>query len=332
MCTTIKYRLAALSVAVLLAGCGGGGNNRRADSGSASPADATGAAVSQASHRGPRLMVPQPPALLSNDSARLDFVSAHYWDNFDYADSGWIADTTALGGTFTPWAQVLAQLPPDRAAALAGELIRRGEAAPAMQLRLAEVAEYFWDHPNSPFRSEELYIPVLEAVIAALGIDDVDKIRPRAQLAAALKNRPGTIAADFNYTTPSGRTGRLSKLRGDHTLLLFYTPGCPDCARVEQYIADSEILAPLIASHRMTMLAVYVDEDLGTWREHLPQMPRGWTVVCDPAQAINNLELYALPAIPNLYLLDKDKRVILKDAPVERIEAWLAASQKQETY
>ena len=32
---------------------------------------------------------------------------------------------------------------------------------------------------------------------------------------------------------------------------------------------------------------------------------------------------YDLPAIPALYLLDRSKRVLVKDRPVEVIEAWL---------
>ena len=35
-------------------------------------------------------------------------------------------------------------------------------------------------------------------------------------------------------------------------------------------------------------------------------------------------ESYSLPAMPVIYLLDAGKRVILKDAPLERLEAWLA--------
>jgi hypothetical protein len=35
-------------------------------------------------------------------------------------------------------------------------------------------------------------------------------------------------------------------------------------------------------------------------------------------------ELYDLKAMPTLYLLDKDKKVLLKDAPVEQVEQYLA--------
>lgn len=322
--------------------------------------------------------------MLSGDSARLDFAASHYWDNFDFTDKTWIADTTAFEAAFYGWTDVLVRLPEPRAAELTGRLIRRiaarvkpagnGEgsknsAAPAgspdlpdlpdlpdspgspgspgpagngkgtevspdpsvpldMLLRFADVSEYYFAHPNSPFRNEELYIPVLRAVIEAPCLDDIYKIRPRAQLESALKNRPGMRAADVAYTTEcpgagsaSARKGRLSQLKADYVLLMFYNPDCQDCARVEQHIVRSEVFAPLVASGSMKVLAVYVDEDIEAWRKHLPQMPAGWTVGYNTT--IRSDHTYELPAIPNLYLLDKDKRVVFKDALVEQIEEYL---------
>ena len=43
----------------------------------------------------------------------------------------------------------------------------------------------------------------------------------------------------------------------------------------------------------------------------------------DAGQSIVTRELYDLKASPTLYLLDKDKRVILKDVTVEEIGKWL---------
>lgn len=311
-CRTWKqYFASALLCFVVLTACTG--NSTRG--GGASAADTTSVAVSHEL----RLEVPVPPAMLS-DSAKLEFVAEHYWDNFDYADTAWIADTTALERAFAGWAGLLERLPREQASALSGRLIVRAEATPAMLLRLSETAERFFDDPNSPYRSEDLYIPVLEAVLASQTIDTLYQVRLRAQLTSAMKNRPGMPAADFVYTRGDGTTGRLYGLTADYTLLLFYVPDCPNCAVAERYIAASESLAPLIASGRLKVLAVYPGKDPELWREHLPAMPADWTVGRDARRAIDNRELYDIRATPSLYLLDRDKRVILKDVRVERIE------------
>ena len=309
-----RFSIALLLCAWLLAGCGGAGS-RGAETGGSTASPAPGGA--------PELTVPQPPALLSGDSLRAAWLAGHYWDNLDWDDGRWIADTAALESWFTPWAQLLSRMPEGEAAKLSGALFRKGNGHPDMQLRLLDAAEYFWRHPNSPFRSEELFVPALEAIVAAPGIDSLYKIRPRSQLASARKNRPGMRAADFAYTMADGGRGTLYGLRAGYTLLMFYNPGCPECGRIEEYIPQSDVFAPLIASGRLRVLAIYPDEDVEAWRSHLPQMPAGWTVG-HALMERGGTAAYDLPGIPALYLLGRDKTVLVKDRPVEVIEAWLA--------
>ena len=258
------------------------------------------------------------------DSTDMFRAASLFWEGFDYSNPALSADSAGLERAFAAWVSLLALLPQEQAAPLTGELIARGKDAPAMQLRLGELAERYLDDPNSPYRSEELYIPVLEALIAAPKIDEAYKIRPRAQLLSAMKNRPGARAANIVYTTGDDGRGTLYGLRAEYVLLLFYNPGCHDCGRVEAYIAGSRVFSPLIASGRLKVLAIYPDEDLVAWKEHLPQMPAEWIVGHVPVGRTADSP-YDLPAIPCLYLLDKDKNVIFKDAAVERIEGWLFA-------
>lgn len=314
LCRSGKHYFAsALLCLALLSACTG--NLSR---GGASAADTTSVSAVQEL----RLEVPVPPAMFS-DSAQLEFVGEHYWDNFHYADTAWIADTTALERAFAGWARVLKRLPPEQASALSGRLISRAESTPAMLLRLSETAERFFDEVNSPYRDEDLYIPVLEAVLASQTIDTIYKVRPRAQLASAMKNRPGMKAADFVYTQGDGRTGRLYGLAAEYTLLMFYEPDCPNCAAVERHVVASDNFARLTETGRLKVLAVYPGGETELWREHLPKMPSGWTVGRDAQRVIDHSELYDIRATPSLYLLDRSKRVILKDARVDIVERYI---------
>ena len=88
-----------------------------------------------------RLNILQPPAILTDDNQRITWYAEHYWDNLDWADIRWIADTVALEGVFSSWAQLLSQIPEAEAAKLTGGLIRTGNDYPEMQLRLFDMAE-----------------------------------------------------------------------------------------------------------------------------------------------------------------------------------------------
>ena len=270
-----------------------------------------------------KLEIPQPSPLLTDAAGRLEDVAARFWTNFDFEDKTWIADTATLEQAFADWTGLLMELPTERAAQLTGEWIRKAEGCPELQLRLADVAEFYFYHPNSPFRNEDWYIPVLEGLLASPKLGDDYKVRPAYQLEMARKNRPGMTARDFTYTLADGKTGQLSQIQANYTLLLFYNPDCNDCRRIEQCLQTSETFLDRIKTGHLKVAAIYPDADIRLWREHLPEMPQNWVVGYDDGQKITTEELYSLPAIPTLYLLDKDKKVVLKDAPVERIEKWL---------
>lgn len=251
------------------------------------------------------------------------WLAEHYWDSFNWNDARWTAEESALEGAFMFWADLLGRIPETDAARLSGALLHKVDSYPDIQLLLLDAAGYFWQHPGSMFRNEELLIPMLETAIAAPGIGNIHKARLRARLASALRNRPGTRAADFTYTTGDGTRGTLQSFKAEYTLVMFYNPGCPECGRIEESIQHSEVFAPLIASGRLKVLAIYPDENSEAWRKYLPQMPAGWTVGQAP-MGKDGTAAYDLPGIPALYLLDRDKTVLLRNRPVDVIEAWCA--------
>ena len=54
------------------------------------------------------------------------------------------------------------------------------------------------------------------------------------------------------------------------------------------------------------------------WKKYLNGMPDNW-IIGDDRRTIVETSLYDLKAMPTLYLLDNEKRVVLKDAPYDII-------------
>jgi hypothetical protein len=77
-------------------------------------------------------------------------------------------------------------------------------------------------------------------------------------------------------------------------------------------------------SNKLKILAVYPDEDLDAWKEHVSVMPKDWINSYDKRVSLKNDEIYDLKAIPTLYLLNKEKKVLLKDATFQQIENYLS--------
>lgn len=258
---------------------------------------------------------PDIPPLITNPQERIAYVVTHYWDHFNFADTTLAGNAEMTEQAFVNYLSLLPNTTMDvvekSVSEMIGKAITTGNATFDHFAALYE--KYLYD-PNSPFRQEDYYIVVLRCIIANDKVDEQQKIRPRYQLGMALKNRPGTIAADFTITLHNGRTIKLSAITAEYTLLFFNNPDCHDCARVKQVLGK-------LSDTRIKVVAVYPDEDPALWRQ--TKYPPDWINGYDAGQVISNGQLYDLKAIPTLYLLDRQKRVILKDAVAEQIPGWL---------
>lgn len=105
------------------------------------------------------------------------------------------------------------------------------------------------------------------------------------------------------------RTG----VKGGRLLLVFYDPECPSCHDVMNQMIMDEALRNAVADGKVTVLAVYTEGDVDVWKKSLRDMPEGWIVVRDNME-VKEKALYDLKAMPSIYLLDGEKKVILKDA------------------
>jgi hypothetical protein len=139
-------------------------------------------------------------------------------------------------------------------------------------------------------------------------------------------NRTGTKAADFRFSERNGKTRRLYDVKADNIILFFSNPGCKACLDIINTLKSMPVVAEGIASGRLAVLNIYIDEDLKAWREYMPIYPEEWINGYDPDYVIRTDVLYNVRAIPSLYLLDKDKKVIMKDAPEARLFNWLEKS------
>lgn len=267
--------------------------------------------------------LPSIPSTLTEPEERAVYLAAHYWENFDFSDTTLISQQEITEQALADFLDVPRYVPADKAEKALNVLLDSVAVDSAMFAHFVRLSEKYLCDPNSPYRNEELYIPVSQNIIASSRLDDIEKVRPRYQLEMALKNRPGDVATDFVYTLPGGRTVRMSFIRTDYTLLFFNNPDCPDCRLVKEHIKDSPLFNRLTQTRNgnqpvLAILAVYPDANIPLWKN--TEYPAYMTNSRDTGGLITNKQFYAPKAIPTLYLLDKDKRVLLKDVSIEMIE------------
>lgn len=109
----------------------------------------------------------------------------------------------------------------------------------------------------------------------------------------------------------------------DYTILFINNPRCHAYAETIDELRSAEIIEKLLEDRRFGILAIYPDEGLGEWKQHTKDYPEDWVNSYDKEQTNSNKELYDLKIIPTLYLLDKNKAVLLKNATFSNIVDYL---------
>lgn len=296
-------------IAVLLCGCKGGSASGQ------QPTTSTENSMGSLQ----AFKLPEVPAILTTPEARADFVVKHYWDHFNFADTNYIHHPEITEQAWADYADVLNHVPLQTAQEAMKETIKRSEVSKTMFTYFTGLADKYLYDPNSPLRNEEFYIPVLEVMLQSPLLDKYEKVRPQHRLDLAQKNRLGTKALNFKYTTASGKQGSLYNLSADHIIVYINNPGCHACAEVTEQFKTSPVVDHLVKGKKLIILSIYPDEELEEWKKHQNDFPSTWINGYDKELAIRDNSLYDLKAIPSLYLLDKDKKVLLKDATAQQI-------------
>ena len=272
---------------------------------------------------------PSIPAVLTEIQERYDYLAVHYWDRFPMNDTSYIGCPEVTEQALADYLYFLPEVSPAVAEEGLGILIGKAlEGNKPMFYHFSELLERYLYDPNSPMRNEELYIGLLRSITSLPGLDAADKYRPSWQLEMALKNRPGEKAAGFGYILRDGSRGHLDGFAAEYTLLLFFNPDCPACDEVIANLKQSALLSEALKDRtHFRVLAIYADQDPELWEKHKGDLPGSWDTGYNFPRDIIPGELYDLRAMPALYLLDKKKRVILKDAAPEEVERWFNAQQ-----
>lgn len=279
--------------------------------------------------------MPSVPGVMSDPSERAEYIAAHFWDAFADTATAWKNDSLHIAGVRTEemeqqlanflftldnvpvktaredvekfYAQILSFAPKDTS--VFGRVVRLAQ-------------RYFYD-PNSPLRNEDYY-GALAAKLASCPLYGPEKQGVFAYEARMCSlNMTGTPAADFSWSDRNGRMHRLYDIKAEYTLLFFSNPGCEACKDIIEALSSNSNVASLIITGRLAVVNVYIDEDVAAWYAYMSFYPTSWYNGYDPNLVIREDVLYNIRAIPSLYLLDSQKRVILKDVPEERLLIYL---------
>ena len=294
-------------ISVMMLGAVACGNAARQKSGQEAPA------VEQEQKKR-AFQLPEVPVMLQTPELRAKYVVEHYWDHFDFRDTAYVHLPDITEQAAVNYMDILGLVPAEVALESLQGLVAKASVEPVMMNYIWKTFFRYWYEPNSPLKNEDMFILFCKGVeqTPQVGITLTEKAKHLRRMAE--KNRVGQPAADFVYTLASGKQGTLYGLKAEYTLVFFYDPDCETCSNIKQSMKQAAWLKEKVAAGVVKVLTIYPDADIALWRNRLNEMAGEWVNGYDKGQVLTMEQRYDLSSIPSFYLLDKDKKVVLKDA------------------
>lgn len=260
---------------------------------------------------------PAIPDTLRSVEQRAGYLSEHYWDNYNFADTLLLKSKEVTEQGFVNFIDILNRFNLDNASkgvahkdiAQKGitrkDIIQQGIAQKditqqgiacftrkafsnaAAKERFENLIEHYFEDQLSPVRNDRVYLIFLEEMKNSPCFDETEKERIAFKIKTTNKNLPGDIAINFKFKDESGKEHQLSDYKDQKVILYFYDPDCENCHEVSAWLKQQTIPADI------KVLKMIADNHISY--------------------------IYSLKNMPTIFLLDKENKVILKDCTAQEL-------------
>jgi hypothetical protein len=136
------------------------------------------------------------------------------------------------------------------------------------------------------------------------------------------KNKIGEISVDIPFFA-NNNTQNLFNINGNNLLLLFYDYNCKDCKELIDSLKNSSTINSLIKNKELKIIAICTNTTLPEWIRYKKFIPDNWINGYDNYQIVNSQEYYIIQQLPAMFLLDKEKKLVLKDPSFSKLSSYL---------
>ena len=261
--------------------------------------------------------MPVVPDSISSREGKLRYVALHYWDSMDFNDTTRSLRDDIMEQNFSNFTLILSSLSEaggDGVDEAFSTLLTHASVNPRVLGKVRDIARLYLAEPDSPMRDDALWVVFIDAVLRGGYADEALSLRLANERERAVKNMPGTKAADFEYVTADGKKSRLSATpAGTESLMVFfYDPTCEACEETLSKMKNDASITDAVKGGRMKILAVAAKGTKPEWEAALWKFPDDWTVGFN-TDGIDQREVYAFPSLPSIYILSPDLTVVAKD-------------------
>ncbi len=271
---------------------------------------------------------PEIPDTIVDSLHRKAFLIRHFWDRYDFSDASLLSSPGISEQGFVNYLYLLSESDREERQASIGSFMKRVDSVSLALGYFMNLTDRYLYDPASPMYDEDCYVMLSSAFMKLKSVSRNEKAMLGSKVKHILKNKVGTPAGNFTFLTADGTHFSLYDVGASRLLLFFYEMGCDTCmAQIAglRYIPE---VSQEVKEGEMRVLAVCLSGDEKQWKAHTQWMPDQWIMAYDEEKAISSDSLYDFKAFPSVYLLDADKKVILKDKTVHDLTRYLKGVNK----
>jgi peroxiredoxin len=130
--------------------------------------------------------------------------------------------------------------------------------------------------------------------------------------------RVGSKAFDFNIKNAKGKSQKISKLKSEYILIVFWSTWCPHCIETLPRIAD---VYTKYNRNELEVIAICIDEDDNHYQEYVSKLKLNWINLYEPNTGNSKLlNMYDVNETPKMFLLSKDLVIVSKPSTRKQLE------------
>jgi thiol-disulfide isomerase/thioredoxin len=252
--------------------------------------------------------------------AKFSYFRTHFWDNYDLGENG-LVRTPFFTKRVQYYFENMFLQQPDTMIAAIDEFTARVEKAGG-----SDIFHYvvWW----STRHYEESKLLCMDKVLHHMAKNyycagrcdwaDEAMIKKMCEHAAKIegilceKIAPDILMYDTSFRIPY----QLHKIKAPVTVLVFWDIHCGHC---KKEIPKLKEMYDTMAARGVVVYSVYTQGDVEGWKKYIRENKLNWLNVMDPYQNTKFRDKYNIISTPQLYILDKDKRIKFKLLPAESV-------------
>lgn len=247
----------------------------------------------------------------------------HYLDNIDLTDARMLR-TPYVAGKIDKYLTEVVTQHPDTVAQLAIDLIERSKGN-------RETFQFYVSHIYNLFNNSK--IMGMDAALVAIadkyylsGVADWAEEKFISELRETIDELRYTLinhtAQDIRMESVTGEWYRLSEVRAPYTILVFWEPSCGHCKKEIPLLKEK--VWDKYQKDGIKIFAVYCQVERKEWEDFIAEHQlEEWMNVYDPYGRSGFRKYYHIKSTPQIFILDKDKKIIAKKIGVEQIGDFL---------